>query len=210
MFGGDGAAEFDGAAGELKQEVRSLRGIRGIGKYVDVNVSVADVAEDDIPAGEFRVHAAAVVRQHLAIARERDGVIGMHLDGSAAATVSLTNSGSEWRKWRKRSRSAAEVANHEASTRAPADWMRSSQWSTSGSSSAVRSWSKRMAAPASAGISGKRARNRLSEGRSMYSSMRGEEAARQASTASIAASSARKKTTPANTAAGAGSRRRVA
>ena len=86
VFGGDGAAERDGVGGELFEELGCDGSLGfGGGEHVDVEVSVADVAEDDVVTRKFCVEALAVEVEHGLIFIDRDGVVGAHVHEAAAA-----------------------------------------------------------------------------------------------------------------------------
>ncbi len=82
---GDGASERDGVSRELFQEL-SCNGCLGFGggKHVDVEMGVADVAEDDVVAGEFGVQALAVEGEHVAAAGDGDGVVSAQVEEAAS------------------------------------------------------------------------------------------------------------------------------
>jgi len=54
VFGRHRPAECDCLTGEIAEEIAGVGRIGGVGEYVDVNVSVADVAEDHVAAGNSR------------------------------------------------------------------------------------------------------------------------------------------------------------
>ncbi len=86
MLGRNGPTERDGAPGELgHQSTRTLPFFIVRRKHIDVKVRVADVAEDHIAAGKLALQILAIIRQHLAIARHRHGVIGIHFERAGAA-----------------------------------------------------------------------------------------------------------------------------
>ena len=73
----------------------ALELLAGFRETVDVHVGVADVAEDDVAAGRFFIHHAAVNRHHFAILVERHRVIGseLHESGAADAVVGFLGEG---------------------------------------------------------------------------------------------------------------------
>src|ERR1051326_3668638 len=73
VLGGHRASELNGALRQLGEQGRGAIGIGGVGEQVDVDVRVADVAEDYVAAGELLFEAAAVIGQHLAIVLEQIG-----------------------------------------------------------------------------------------------------------------------------------------
>ena len=152
-------------------------------------VRISDMAEAHVRSDIGRIQTLMIDAQHLAVAVERDSIIGADRLNPRLRTVSMTVSGSVCRKRRKRSRSCALIANQEPSTNAFAALRRRSHASRSGSPSASIS----SAAIACCGISGKRGRMMSSAFRSTYSSIRRPGTGRQASTAFKASSSLEKK-----------------
>jgi hypothetical protein len=157
---------------------------------------------------EFALQTLPVIRQHLAIARERHGVIGIHLQRAGAADGIV-------HQFRQRVAELAEALAVGGGEREPAflferagRLMRSSQASTSGSSSEERLVEQHGRACARRGFRELRAQQ-IERRRSRYSSMRRPSVERHAPRHRARRSSSAKKTTPASTAGGAGSKPRA-
>ena len=63
----------------IQQKTGRACRIGRIAEQVDVDVRVADVPEDHVPAGELLLQPSPIDRQHLAILRQGHRVIGIHL-----------------------------------------------------------------------------------------------------------------------------------
>src|SRR5215471_20806810 len=85
MFRGDRAAQLDGLAREVENQIGRRFRITRRRKQVHMQVSITDMAENYVTAWKFFFEPPPVVGQHLAVSSPGHGVVCVHFESAALA-----------------------------------------------------------------------------------------------------------------------------